>query len=151
MPLKEQLANDLKDALREGNESRKTAIRMTIAAIKNAEVAAGKQFNDADVIGIIGKQVRQRRESIEEFGKASRQDLVDKETAELHILQAYMPPSITREEIVAEARKVIEEVGAPPGRAEKGKVMQALMPRLAGRAEGREINEVVTELLANPS
>jgi len=147
MPLKEQLANDLKDALRAGDESRKTAIRMATAAIKNAEVAAMKQLDDAEVLQVIAKQVKQRRESIEEFGKAGRQDLVDKEQAEMDVLQAYMPPSISREEIAAEARKIIAEVGAA-GPQDKGKVMQKLMPAMAGRAEGRDINEVVAELLA---
>jgi uncharacterized protein YqeY len=150
MSLKEQLADDLKDAMRARDEIRKSAIRMATAAIKNAEIAAGKAFQDAEVLGVIAKQVKQRRESIEEFQKGGRQDLVDKEAAEMKVLQAYMPPAIGREEIAAEARKVIDEIGAH-GPADKGKVMQALMPRLAGRAEGREINEVVTELLANPS
>jgi uncharacterized protein len=146
MSLKEQLANDLKDAMRQGDEARKTAIRMATTAIKNAEVAAMKQLDDPEVLQVIAKQVKQRRESIEEFQKAGRQDLVDKEQAELDILQAYVPPSISRDEIAAEARAVIGEVGAS-GPSDKGKVMQKLMPRLAGRAEGREINEVVTELL----
>ncbi len=136
--------------MRARDEIRKSAIRMATAAIKNAEIAAGKAFQDAEVLGVIAKQVKQRRESIEEFQKGGRQDLVDKEAAEMKVLQAYMPPAIGREEIAAEARKVIDEIGAH-GPADNGKVMQALMPRLAGRAEGREINEVVTELLANPS
>ena len=150
MSLKDQLAEDLKDAMRARDEIRKSAIRMAIAAIKNAEIAAGKAFQDADVLGVLAKQVKQRRESIEEFQKGGRQDLVDQEAAEMKFLAAYMPPSISRDEIVAEARKVIEEVGAR-GPSDKGKVMQALMPRLTGRAEGREINEVVTELLTSPS
>ena len=150
MSLKDQLAEDLKDAMRARDEIRKSAIRMAIAAIKNAEIAAGKAFQDADVLGVIAKQVKQRRESIEEFQKGGRQDLVDTEAAEMKVLEAYMPPAISRDEIVAEARKVIEEVGAR-GPSDKGKVMQALMPRLTGRAEGRENNEVVTELLTSPS
>lgn len=149
MSLKEQLAADLKDAIRQGDESRKTAIRMATAAIKNAEIAAGKQFDDAEVLGVIAKQVKQRRESIEEFSKAGRQDLVEKEEAELRILQAYMPPAMSREEVEAAARGVIEELGAH-GPGDKGKVMRALMPKLAGRADGRLANEVVSQLLSNP-
>lgn len=148
MSLKEKLADDLKDALRQGDETRKTAIRMTIAAVKNAEVAAIKQLDDPEVLAVIAKQVKQRKESIEEFGKAGRQDLVDKEAAEMRILETYLPPAMGREEIVREARKVIAEGGAR-GPGDKGKVMSALMPRLVGRAEGRLINEVVTELLAD--
>jgi len=150
MSLKDKLADDLKDALRQGDETRKSAIRMTIAAVKNAEVAAIKQLDDPEVLAVIAKQVKQRKESIEEFGKAGRQDLVDKEAAEMRILETYLPPAMSREEIVQEARKVIAEGGAK-GPGDKGKVMSALMPLLAGRAEGRLINEVVTELLANPS
>jgi uncharacterized protein len=147
MSLKERLSEDLKTAMREGDESRKTAIRMAITAIKNAEVAAMHPFEDPDVLGVIAKQVKQRKESIEEFSKANRQDLVSKEEAELKVLEAYLPPSLSRDEIADEARKVIEETGAS-GPGDKGRVMQALMPRLAGRAEGRTVNEVVTELLS---
>ena len=146
--LKDQLAEDLKDAMRQGNETRKTALRLTIAAIKNAEVAAIKQLDDADVIGVIAKQAKQRRESIEEFQKANRQDLVDKEAAELKVLETYLPAQMSREDVAAEARKVIEETGAK-GPQDKGRVMAALMPRLAGRADGKLVNEAVTELLTS--
>src|SRR3990172_1654276 len=148
MSLKDQLAEDLKDAMRHGDETRKTALRLTITAIKNAEVAAIKQFDDPDVIGIIAKQAKQRRESIYEFKKANRQDLVDKEAAELKVLETYLPAQMSREDVFAEARKVIEEVGAK-GPSDRGRVMAALMPRLAGRADGKLVNEAVTELLSN--
>ncbi len=148
MSLKDQLAEDLKDAMRQGDETRKTALRLTIAAIKNAEVAAIKQLDDPDVIGVIAKQAKQRRESIDEFQKANRQDLVDREAAELKVLESYLPAQMSREDVAAEARKVIEEVGAK-GPQEKGRVMAALMPRLAGRADGKLVNEAVTELLSN--
>ncbi len=150
MSLKEQLAEDLKDAIRQGDESRKTAIRMLTWAVKNAEVAAGKPLQDPEVLVLIAKQVKQSRESIEEFKKGGRQDLVDKEAAEMRVLEAYLPPAMDRQEITQEARKVIAEVGAR-GPGDKGKVMPVLIARLAGRAEGRVINEVVTELLAAPS
>ncbi|MBI2912508.1 MAG: GatB/YqeY domain-containing protein [Chloroflexi bacterium] len=150
MSLKEKLAEDLKDAIRQGDESRKTAIRMVTWAVKNAEVAAGKPLEDPEVLVVIAKQVKQGRESIEEFKKGRRQDLVDKEAAEMRVLEAYLPPAMATEEIAEEARKVIAEVGAR-GPADKGKVMPVLIARLAGRAEGRVINEVVTELLAAPS
>jgi len=149
MSLKEQLQRDLQDAMRKGDEVRKSTLRMLISAIGSAEVAGSerKELSDDQVIGVIGKQVKQRKESIDEFQKANRQDLVDRETAELGVLEEYMPEQMSREEIEAEARTVIEEVGAA-GPSDKGKVMSALMPRLAGKAEGREINEVVTGLLA---
>lgn len=150
MSLKDQLAEDLKDAMRANEERRKIAIRMAITAIKNAEVAAMKPLDDAGLLAVIGKQVKQRKESIEEFKKAGRQDLVDKEAAELRVLEAYMPAQMPRDEITTEASAVIAEVGAS-GLGDKGKVMSALMPRLAGRADGRTINEVVTELLSGSS
>ena len=148
MPLKEQLTADLTNAMRASDEVRKSTLRMLMSAIKNAEVAGNerKELNDDQVMQVIGKQVKQRKESIDEFQKAGRQDLVDKETAEMVILQTYMPEQMGRDEITAEVRKVIEEVGAK-GPSDKGKVMQVLMPRLSGKAEGREINAVVTELL----
>lgn len=147
MSLKDKLAEDLKDAMRQGDEIRKTALRLALTAIKNAEVAAIKQFDDTEVIGVIAKQAKQRRESIEAYQKAGRQDLADKEAAELKILEAYLPAQMGRDEIMAEARKVIEEVGAK-GPADRGRVMSVLMPRLAGRADGKTVNEAVTELLA---
>ena len=150
MSLKEQLASDLLDAIRHGDEARKSAIRMVTWAVKNAEVAAGRPLEDSDVLAIIAKQVKQRQESIEAFREGGRQDLVDKEAAESRVLEAYLPPAMSREEIVEEARRVIAEVGAQaPG--DKGKVMPVLIARLAGRAEGRAINEVVTELLSGRS
>lgn len=149
MPLKEQLANDLKDAIRQGDEVRKSSLRMLMSAINTEEVSGSERHElaDDDVMKVIARQVKQRRESIDEFQKAGRKELADKEEAELKVLQAYMPEQMGRDEIEAEAKKVIAEVGAT-GPQDKGKVMQAIMPRLSGRAEGRDINEVVTELLA---
>ncbi|MBI1885465.1 MAG: GatB/YqeY domain-containing protein [Chloroflexi bacterium] len=150
MSLKDQLATDLKEAIRSRDEARKTAIRMVTWAVKNAEVAQGKPLDDAAVIGIISKEARRARESIEEFKKGNRSDLVAKERAELSVLEGYLPQQMGREEVAEAARKVIAEVGAG-GPADKGKVMPVLIARLAGRAEGRVINEVVTELLAGDS
>jgi uncharacterized protein YqeY len=150
MALKDRLAGDLKDAIRGRDERRKTAIRLVVAAIKNAEVAEGKPLDDAGVLKVISKEVRRHRESIEGFQKGGRQDLVDEEEAELAVLQSYLPPAMSREEIVRAAREVIAQTGAH-GPADKGKVMPVLISQLAGRAEGREINEVVTELLAELS
>jgi len=149
MPLKEQLTADLTDAMRQSDDVRKSTLRMLITAITVAEVAGSerRQLSDEQVMQVLAKQVKQRRESIAEFDKAGRQDLVDKEAAELKVLEAYMPPQMPREQIEAEARKAIAEVGAK-ALSDKGKVMQTLMPRLSGRAEGRDINEVVTALLA---
>jgi uncharacterized protein YqeY len=148
MSLKEQLASDLRDAIRQRDDTLKTAIRLTLTAIKTSEVEKGSELDDAAVLVILGKEVKQRRESIREYEKGGRQDLVAQEQAELTVLQAYLPPQMSRDEIVQAAREVIAEVDAG-GPGDKGKVMSVLVKRLAGRAEGREINEVVTEILAS--
>lgn len=145
--MQEKLMTDLREAMKSGDKIRLEVLRMARASIKNAEIAQQKSLDDPDILGIIAKEGKQRRESIAEFKKANRQDLVDKEEAELAILLEYLPEQISREEIVATARRVIEEVEAR-GPGDKGKVMQKLMPQLKGKAEGREINEVVTELLS---
>ena len=144
--LKQKLVDDLKQALRSGNKVKCSVIRLVLAAIKNAEIARGGELDDADTLGTIAKEVRQRHESIEAFKQGDRQDLVAKEEAELTILQEYLPQQMTREEIITAARRVIEEVGAQ-GIGDKGKVMPKLIAQLKGRADGREINAVVTELL----
>ncbi len=148
MSLKEQLADDLKAALRDKDEPRKIAIRLTLTAIKTSEVEKGSELDDAAVLTQIAKQVKQRKESIDAYKKGDRQDLVAKEESELAVLQAYLPKQLSRDELTQAAREVIAEVGAS-GPADKGKVMPVLIKRLAGRAEGREINETVTEILAS--
>jgi len=145
-PLKQTLVDDLKQALRGGDTVRRSVIRLVMAAIKNAEIARQSSLDDADVLGIIAKEVRQRRESIEAFKQGDRPDLVVQEEAELAILNGYLPQQMTREEVLEAARKVIAEVGAQ-GLSDKGKVMPKLIAQLKGRADGREINAVVTELL----
>ena len=145
--LKQKLSDDLKQALRQGDKVRRSVIRLVMAAINNAEIARQATLDDADIYGVIAKEIRQRKESIEAFKLGKRQDLVAQEEAELAILQEYLPQQMTREEIIAEARRVIDEVGAQ-GAKDKGKVMPKLIAQLKGRADGREINEVVTELLS---
>jgi uncharacterized protein YqeY len=145
--LKEKLTDELKQAMRAGDKTRCSVIRLVMAAVKNAEKARQAELDDGDVLGIIAKEVRQRNESIEAFKQGNRQDLVAKEEAELAILQEYLPQQMSREEIIAEVRRVIGEVGAQ-GPSDKGKVMPRLIAELKGKADGRDINAVVTELLA---
>ncbi len=146
--LKVKLNDDLKQAMRGGDKVRRSVIRLVLAAVKNAEIAKQATLETGDILGIIAKEVRQRRESIEAFKQGNRQDLVAQEEAELALLQEYLPQQITRDEIVAEARRIIEEVGAQ-GPGDKGKVMPKLIAQLKGSANGREINAVVTELLSS--
>ena len=144
--LKQKLTDDLKQAMRAGDKVRRSVIRLAMAAIKNAEIARHAALDDTDILGIIAKEARQRQESIEAFRQGNRQDLVAQEEAELAVLKEYLPRQMTREEIIAAARQVIEEVGAQ-GPSDKGKVMPKLIAQLKGKADGREINAIVTELL----
>jgi len=146
--LKQKLTDDLKRAMKGGDTVRRSAVRLVMAAISNAEIARRGTLEDADVLGIIAKEARLRRESIEAFKQGDRPDLVAQEEAELTVLQEYLPQQMTREEIVEAARRVISEVDAE-GPGDKGKVMPKLMTQLKGRADGREINAVVSELLAS--
>ena len=145
--LKQKLADDLKQAMRQGDKVRRSVIRLVMAAINNAEIARQATLEDADIYGVIAKEIRQRKESIDAFKLGKRPDLVAQEEAELAVLQEYLPQQMTREEIIAEAGRVIAEVGAQ-GLSDKGKVMPKLIAQLKGRADGRLINEVVTELLS---
>ncbi len=147
MSLKERLAADLKDAMRERDERRRNMLRLTMAALHNAEIAAGQELDEAVAVDVLAKQAKQRRESIEEFRKAGRQDILEKEEAELALLSVYLPEPVSREEIEQAARQVIQETDAS-GPRDIGKVMPILVHRFRGRADGREINEVVRELLA---
>ena len=147
-PLKQKLTDDLKQAMRSGDKVRTSVIRLLMAAIKNTEIARQAILEDSDILGITAKEARQRHESIEAFKQGNRNDLVAKEEAELAILTEYLPQQVSREEIVEAAHKVIDEVGAQ-GPADKGKVMPKLIAQLKGRADGREINAVVTELLSS--
>lgn len=144
--LRQKLLDDLKQAMRGGHKVRRSVIRLVIAAIRNAEIARQATLDDTDILGIMAKEVRQRRESIEAFRQGNRHDLVAQEEAELTILNEYLPRQMTREEIIVAARQVIEGAEAQ-GPGDKGKVMPQLIAQLKGRADGREINAIVTELL----
>ena len=146
--MKQKLTDDLKQAMRSGDKTKISVIRLVMSAIQNTEIARRSDLSDADILGVIAKEVKQRQESIDAFKQGERPDLVAKEEAEMAILQSYLPEQVTREEIVAEARRIIEEVGAQ-GLGDKGKVMPRIIAQLKGRADGREINAVVTELLSS--
>lgn len=144
--LAERLNNDLKQAMRGGDRLRRSVIRLVLAAVQNAEIARKTTLEDNDILGVIAKEARQRQESITAFKVGNRPDLVAREEAELALLEEYLPQQMTRDEIVAAARRIIDEVGAQ-GPSDKGKVMPKLIAQLKGRADGRQINSIVTELL----
>jgi hypothetical protein len=145
--MQDRLLSDLKEAMRRGDRMRQSVIRMTRAELKNAEIAQGKPLDEEGVLDVLSKEAKKRRESITEFEKANRHDLVAKEKEELAILLEYLPPQLSKEEIADMAKRVIDEVGAK-GAEGKGKVMARLMPQLKGKADGKLVSEVVTELLS---
>ncbi len=146
MPLRQQFDADLREAMRARDQVRMDTIRQVKATVTNEEVTAGATYDDAKIQEVMGRLVRQHRESIEQFAKANRQDLKQKEEAELKVLLSYLPQQMGAAEIMALAKQIAAEAGAR-GPADKGKVMGKLMPQVKGKAEGIEVNRVVTELL----
>ena len=146
MSLQEKLNTDLKAAMRARDELRMLVLRSLLSSMNYAEIAKQKKLDDGGVIEVIGREIKQRRESIEAYEKGNRKDLADKEKAEMAVLQEYMPAQMGRDEIVSIVKAVIAEVGAK-GPGDKGKVMQKLMPQVKGKADGSEVNNIVTELL----
>ncbi len=147
MTLQQRLTEDLKEALRKGDKAALSSIRLVLAAIHNSEIAKGTPLEDNEVLGVLSKEARQHQESIDAFKTGNRPDLVAQQEAEMAILMRYLPQQMSRQQIEEAVRRVIEEVGAR-GPSDKGKVMSKLMAQLRGRADGREVNQVVTELLA---
>ena len=146
--IKQKLTDDLKQAMRNGDKVKSSVIRLLMASIQNAEIAARQTtLGDQELLGIIAKEVRQRKESITAFKQGDRNDLVAQEEAEMTILKEYLPQQISREEIMTAARQVISKVDAQ-GPGDKGRVMSQLIPQLKGRADGREVNIIVAELLS---
>jgi len=147
MMLKERISADLRQAQKSADKARMTVLRLVVAGVKNAEIDKGDSLDDAGVTEVLSREAKQHRESISEFAKGNRQDLVERNEEELAILMEYLPEQMGREDIESLARQVMEQVGAR-GPADKGKVMGQLMPQLKGKADGKEVNEVVIELLA---
>ncbi len=146
--VRDQLRSDLRDAMRAKDVPRRNTIRMLEAAIKNAEIdKRGAELADADVLAILQRQVKQRRESIEQFEKGGRKDLADNERVEISIIKQYLPTQLSRDEVEVRARAVIGQIGAS-GPGDRGKVMGMLMRELRGEADGSLVNAVVGELLA---
>jgi uncharacterized protein len=147
MALKDTLMKDMQDAMRSGDELRKATLRMARAAVKNAEISRMGELDDPGVQDVLRKEIKQRRESAEEYSKAGRTDLSDRELAEAAVLEGYLPQQMSEAEIEAQVRSIIAEVGAA-GPKDMSKVMPAAMSRLRGRADGRAVNQVVSRLLA---
>ena len=147
MSLNDKVAADITAAMKAKDAARLSALRMLKAAIMNKGVEKGRDLEDAEIMQVVSSLVKQRRDSIEQFSKAGRTDLVDKETGEVAVLEAYLPPAVTAEEIDAAVTAAIAETGASSPK-DMGKVMKAVMPRLAGKnADGKVVNEAVRRKL----
>ena len=146
MDLRAQLLADLREAMRHRDRRRKLAIRAVRAAITNAEVERRRSLTEDEILALIAKEVKQRRDSMAQFEKAGREDLVAGEQAEVDVLEVYLPRQLSVDEIRAEAQRVITTVGAASPR-DTGKVMRELMPSMRGRADGGQVSQIVRELL----
>ena len=149
MGLIEQIKSDLDQSIRQKDNLRCTTLRLLLSSIHNAEIDQQHQaLDDAGIGSIVAKEIKKRRESIEAFEKGNRPELAAQEKNELDILSKYLPQQMSHDEIVAAAKQVIADVGArSPG--DKGKVMGKLIAQTKGKADGREVNDIVTELLSN--
>ena len=145
MSLKEQITDDMKDAMRAKDRVRLDTIRMLMAGIKQREVDERKELSGSEVLGVIEKMIKQRRDSITQFEAGGRKDLADREQAELDVLLAYMPAALGQEELEAE---VLLSVAGASGMQDMGKVMAELKTRLAGRADMSVVSAMVREALS---
>ena len=147
MALFDTVSSDIATAMKARDAGRLSALRMLKAAIMNKGIEKGHDLDDAEVLQVVASLVKQRRDSIEQFDKAGRADLVDKETGEIKVLEQYQPPAASADEIDAAVAAAIAETGAASAK-DMGKVMKAVMPKLAGKtADGKTVNEAVRKRL----
>jgi hypothetical protein len=146
MSLKQRLEGDLKDAMRQRDTLRRSVIRFIRSAVHNQEIADQKELDDDGIIGVLSSQAQQRRDSIEAFTQGNRPELADKEKSELAIVLEYMPEQLSAEEITDLVKSAIDEVGAASP-ADMGKVMGRVMPHVKGKAEGRVVSTITSDLL----
>ncbi len=146
MTLRDRIEDDIHQAMRSRDQVRLDALRYMKSAVQLVEKSRGESLDDAGLVEVVVKQVNDRRESIRMFEQGNRADLVAKESAELAVLKAYLPPQLGREELTELVRRVIEEVGAATVR-DKGRVMGRLMSQVRGKADGSEVNALVTQIL----
>ncbi len=147
MSLYDDIVLDLRNAMKEQDKGRLSVLRGLKSAIKNKQVELRQELTDDQIRGVIASEIKKRKEAIEKFSQGSRQDFVEKEEAELRILSSYLPPQLTVEEIKGVVTQAIEEISASSPK-DLGRVMKSVMPKLAGRADGREVNRIARELLS---
>lgn len=146
MPLKEKLMEDLKESMKSKEKVRKNVVTMVRAAIKQREVDERIELDDTDIIDIIAKQIKQKKDSIDGFEKGNRQDLIDLTNEEIKILLDYLPPQLSEEELDFIVKKAIEETGAQT-KKDLGKLMALIMPQVKGKADGKLVNQIVAKYL----
>jgi len=146
MGLRDTIDADTKDALKSGAKDKVSTLRMLNAALKNKQIEKRRPLTEEEVIETVRSLIKQRQDSIEQFAKGGRQDLVDKETAEIAVLERYLPQQMAREELEAMVRAAITQTGAQ-GARDMGKVMKAIIPMVGGRADGKLVSELVKNAL----
>ena len=146
MALREQLESDIKDSMRSRNQSRLETLRFLKSQIQLVEKNQLKELDEAGLLDVVAKLVKERRESLTMFEQGNRSDLAERESIALEILQEYLPEQLSQDELTNLIKKVIEEVGATTS-SDKGKIMGRLMPQIKGKADGTQVNTIVTELL----
>jgi uncharacterized protein len=147
MALKERLDAELKTAMREKDTLKLSVIRMLKSAVKYREIEVMKPLDDAGVLAVLGSEIKRRRDSVEQYRAGNRQDLVDKEEAEIAILQAYLPAQLSEDELRAKVDAAVASTGAK-GPKDMGAVMKALLPDVQGRADGKVVSEMVKSRLS---
>jgi len=147
MTLAERLNEDLKQAMKDQDKLKLSVLRMIRAAIKNQEIERKRALDDSELIDVLSREIKQRKDSLQDFEKAGRADLAEQVTAEIEIISAYLPKPLTEEEVTALVQQTIQETGAS-SKADMGKVMAALMPKVKGRADGKLVNQIVSQQLS---
>lgn len=148
--MNDTILNDLKDAMRQKNKVALTTLRALKAAVKNAAITKGgadAELNDEEILGVIRKQIKQRRDSIQQYNDNGRPELADAEQAEVDVLEGYLPQALSSEEITALVAEAMSETGAT-GKADMGKVMGAVQKKAAGRADGKALSQAVMQALS---
>lgn len=146
MSLKETLMSDLKAAMKAKDSIKKSTVTMVRAAVKQIEIDSRKELNDEEIIEVVAKQVKQRKDALAEFAKAERDDLVEETKAEIEVLMNYLPKQLSKEELTSIVKEAVETVGATTVK-DMGKIMKEVMPKIKGRADGKAVNEIARELL----
>ena len=147
MSLKEQLTNDMKTAMKEKDKLTLSVLRMAKASVQNEEIQAGHDLSDEEVLTVLTKEVKQRKDSIAGFKEANRDDLVEQHEEEIQVLQRYLPTPLTTDELTAVVKEVIASEGAT-SMQDMGKVMGSVLAKVRGRADGKEVNQIVKALLS---